>query len=278
MSDSRDETIGEVERRASEQVRALPSAAADPDFRARLAADFASGELDRAPRRARVTLLPWHRREMTRWTLAAAAAAVLVVGTLALNQGPRWHLISRHGQGLATIGGRDVALGDEARLSGMLRPGAQLVMPADGGVMLQAGDELMLSIDPGSVVTLPAAPGRWFARRVQGRVDAGTMRVTTGAAFHGAALALMTPEAQVRVTGTTFAVICDSAGTCVCVLEGVVRVGPIGSAMSDVPGGMRGYVYANRGPMVHAAMRPDEKIKLGALRQTREARMDHAGH
>jgi hypothetical protein len=34
---------------------------------------------------------------------------------------------------------------------------------------------------------------------------------------------------------------------------------------------MRGYVYANGAPMVEATMRPDEAIKLGELRQRRDA-------
>ncbi|MGH7740594.1 MAG: FecR domain-containing protein [Candidatus Eiseniibacteriota bacterium] len=267
--------LDDAGRRASEAVRALPRPAADPDFRARLVAEFTSGEIARAPRRIQVIRLPWHRREMTRWALASAAATALVVAVLALNQGPSWRVVSRHGHGLASIDGREIPLGSD-EFDHLLHAGVQLALPADGDLMLQAGDQMMLAVDPGSVVTLPEAPGRWFARRVHGRVDEGTMRVSTGAAFRGAALALMTPEAQVRVTGTTFAVICEPAGTCVCVLEGVVRVGPLGAAMADVPGGMRGYVYANGAPMAHATMRPDETVKLGELREKRDARMEHS--
>jgi ferric-dicitrate binding protein FerR (iron transport regulator) len=273
MSDPQNQGLGEPERRASEQLRALPRVPAEPEFRARLAREFASGQIEHATRRAGVIRLPWHRREMTRWAAAAAAAAALIVAVLALNQGPEWRVVSLHGRGLATLDGREVALGDGAQLDRMLRPGVQLALPSDADLLLQAGDQMMLAVDPGSVVTLPGAPGRWFARRAQGRVDAGTMRVTTGAAFHGAALAILTPEAQVRVTGTTFAVICEPTGTCVCVLEGTVRVGPLGAGMTEVPGGMRGYVFASGAPMAHAAMRPDEEIKLGRLRA---ARMDRA--
>jgi hypothetical protein len=153
----------------------------------------------------------------------------------------------------------------------MIRAGAELAMPADGDLTLRAGNQMLLSIDPGSVVTLPGTAGRWYGRRLSGRVDAGVMRVSTGVSFQGASLALRTPEAQVHVTGTTFAVICEPAGTCVCVLEGVVRVGPLGAEMAEIPGGMRGYVYANGAPMVEATMRPDEAIKLGELRQRRDA-------
>jgi ferric-dicitrate binding protein FerR (iron transport regulator) len=272
MSDAREETLSEPERLASQRVRELPRAAAEPEFRARLAADFASGRIEQAPRRGAVVVLPWHRREMTRWALGAALASALVVAALAMNQGPSWRVVSRHGGGIASVNGREVALSDGALLDRMIRAGAQLAMPADGDLTLRAGDQMMLVVDPGSVVTLPGTAVRWYGRRLSGRVDAGVMRISTGASFHGASLALRTPEAQVRVTGTTFAVICEPAGTCVCVLEGVVRVGPLGAAMAEIPGGMRGYVYANGAPMVQATMRPDETIKLGELRQRRDAR------
>ena len=271
MNDPQAMLPGEDERRAAERVRALPRAQADPEFRARLAADFASGAIERAPAAARVHRLPWHRREMTRWTLAAAAAAVLVAAALALNQGPDWRVVSARGRGLASIDGREIALGD-ANFGRLLRPGALLALPEGGELTLEAGDVMMLAVDPGSVVTLPTTPGRWFGRRVRARVDSGEMRVTTGAAFHGAVLALLTPQAQVQVTGTTLAVICESAGTCVCVLEGRVRVGPLGAAMADIPGGMRGYVYADGTPMAREVMRADEVVKLGALREARAAR------
>jgi ferric-dicitrate binding protein FerR (iron transport regulator) len=278
MNDSREETLSEPERQASQRVRELAAVAADPDFRARLAADFASGDIERMPRHAVVMPLPWHRREMTRWAVAAAAAAALVVAALALNQGPAWRVVSRHGGGLLSVDGREVALSDGASLDRMIRAGVQLATPSDGDLVLQAGDQMMLAVASGSVVTLPGTAGRWFGRRLAGRVDEGIMRVSTGAAFHGAALALRTPEAQVHVTGTTFAVICEPAGTCVCVLEGMVRVGPLGATMADIPGGMRGYVYASGAPMVRATMRPDERIELGDLLERRTMRPGHGMH
>jgi len=262
--------LTEAERRARERVRRLPRASADPEFRARLAADFTLGELERL-RRVSAIRLPWHRREMTRWALGAAVAAALVVVTLALNQGPPWRVVSLHGRGIATVDGREVALRDVPELERRMKPGAQIVLPTDADMMLRAGDEMMLALDPGAVVTLPGTPGRWFGRRAEGRVDVGTMRVSTGPTFHGAALAISTPEARLRVIGTTFAVICEPTGTCVCVLEGVVDVGPLGGPMSEIASGMRGYVYASGAPMDHEGMRPDERVKLALLRAKRIA-------
>ena len=278
VSGSRDDGMGGAERRARDQVRALGTPTADPDFRARLAADFASGTLASAPRPSSVLRLPWHAREMTRWAVAAAAAAALIVAGLMLNRGPSYRIVSQHGSGIASVDGHGVTLNDLASLERTIHPGSRIALPADGDLMLQAGNTMMVAIERGSVVTLPGTPGRWFARRVAGRVDSGILRVTTGPGFHGAALALRTPEAQVQVTGTTFAVICEPAGTCVCVLEGMVHVGPIGAAMMEIPGGLRGYVYANGAPMVRATMRPDERVMLGELRERRDRHMGAGAH
>ena len=54
------ESLTPDESRARDAVRALPQAAADPAFRARLGQQFVSGAFEPAPARAR--RLPWHRR------------------------------------------------------------------------------------------------------------------------------------------------------------------------------------------------------------------------
>jgi len=93
------------------------------------------------------------------------------------------------------------------------------------------------------------------------------VRAVTGPAFHGARLAVETPEARVEVTGTTLAIICEPTGTCVCVLDGRVRVGTRGGAgMADVSAGRRRYVFSDGRPDESAAMRPNEHVALGEFR------------
>jgi len=73
----------------------------------------------------------------------------------------------------------------------------------------------------------------------------------------------------VEVTGTTLAVICEPAGTCVCVFEGVVHVGAKGAAAEAVPGGRRRYVFSDGRPPEVADIRPAEIGKLGSFRAGR---------
>lgn len=273
MGEEREQPLGAAERRAREAVRVLPPADVDPDFRARLGDEFTSGALARATRRGGLLRLPWHDREMTRWAVAAAAAALLVAGAMWLNRGPSWKIVSAHGSGVASLDGRGVMMTDPSELEAMLHAGTRVALPADADLALMGGRRMMLVIEPGSDVTLPGIPGRWFGRRVEGRVENGVLRVTTGPEFRGAALSLRTPDARVQVTGTTFTVIAEPAGTCVCVLEGLVKVGPPGAAMADVPAGMRGYVHANGAPMERDSMRSDERLMLGRLREQRDRQM-----
>jgi ferric-dicitrate binding protein FerR (iron transport regulator) len=78
---------------------------------------------------------------------------------------------------------------------------------------------------PGTRVTLPGVPGRWWRRTVVGSVLVGEFRFKSEPGFSGSQLTLHTPEGLVEITGTLLSIQCDDSGTCVCVLEGHVRVG-----------------------------------------------------
>jgi len=270
MEEIEDQTLSAEETRARDAVRALPAAEPDPEFRARLRDEFVAGRFE--PAAVRTLRLPWHRRPMTHWTLATAAAVTIVAGGLALNQGAAWHAISAHGAGTVIVDGRPVEFSADTDLDALFRPGTRIVMPDDADVTLRSGDAMLAVITPGSDVTVPSLPGRWFARTGIGEVRSGELRLSTGAGFRGATLGLQTPEARVLVTGTTLAVICEPTGTCLCVLEGVAHLGTDARSMETVTAGSRGYVFADGRPMAHAEMRPNEVPLLGTLRDTaREA-------
>jgi len=268
------ESLPPDEARARDAVRGLGVPAAGPAFRARLKQDFAAGRIGES----RVLALPgsavpWYRRPAFRLALVPAALGVLVVAGMAVlsatDRGPGWTLMTARGNGAVTVDGAPVSLASRADLTRAMHAGARVSVPANAELELMSTAGLVVQVTEGTELTLPATPGRWVNRRVTGTVRRGEIRVTTGSAFHGARLHLRTPEAEVEVTGTTLAVICEPTGTCVCVHSGVVMVGAHGGGMEAVPEGRRRYVFNDGRPPESAEIRPNEGEQLGVFRDSR---------
>ena len=267
MSGSELERLQPEERRASQALRELRDPAADAGFRARLKRDFMSGAPARQPVAPR---FPGLRRPGFFWVAVPAAAAAVLIGLVMLNPGPQWEVLSARGEGAVVIDGVPVAIHYAADLERRLKPGARLVTPPEGVLEIMLPGLVAMQIAPGTDVVLPAAPGLWFAREANARLRVGEVRVTTGASFPGARLAVETPDAMVEVRGTTLAVICEPTGTCVCVLEGSVTVASKREGAGvPVTAGRRRYVWNDdRAPEV-ADIRGNE---IGELREFMEQR------
>lgn len=269
----RDDDLTPAERRVRGLVRAAGPVKADPAFRARLKDAFVSGAIEapapppRAARPARPDLrAPWEGVQWMRWGLGLASAAAMFFVVVALNRGPSWELRAVSGQGVAVIDGRPVPLNHHDEIARMIRPGSRVRVPDGADVMLASAGTMALELTAGTDAVIPATPGRWFGRGVQSEVRSGTMRITTGARFHGARLMVQTPSADVQVTGTTLAVICEPEGTCVCVLEGVVEVGPHGGPRAEVPHGRRRFVYLDDREPDADTIRQKEAVMLADFR------------
>jgi ferric-dicitrate binding protein FerR (iron transport regulator) len=247
VSDRQDSEAA-AERAARDAVRALVRPAPEPAFRARLRREFTTGRFGR-----RVPVYepqPW-------WAplrvLVPVTAVFLVLAALALNRGPDWRLVSAAGAGRVTVNGTAFSA-DDARLAARLKRGGHVRV--DGAVTLDlvAPGIAAVAMAPGAEMELSSAPGRWWARGMRAHVANGDAWFTTGRGFHGATLDVSTPEVSVRAVGTAFAVLRESGGTCVCVLEGRVRVGEAGGSLAgavEVPQGMRRVVHADRSSETH---------------------------
>ena len=274
MNGERPDLVTPEAARAREALRALAPPRPDPAFRERLKRDFVAGRI--GERRTLVLPIPGQRRLAWRLALAPAALALLAVAAWMANRGPGWSVMTTRGEGSAIVDGAPVPLASREQLGRRLRPGARLTVPAGAEVELASLSGLVVQVTAGTEFTLPATPGRWLQRRVTGAVRHGEVRVTTGHAFAGALLRLDTPEAAVEVTGTTLAVICEPAGTCVCVYDGVVRVGPGGTGMVSVPNGRRRFVFNDGRPPESAEIRPMENTKLAMFRDSRREWLEGA--
>jgi len=254
---------GAEEARVLEQIRNGSPPTADVAFRERLKEDFVSGDFAElrsvVPHAARRT----HR---VRWAVGLAAAASVMIVTLALNAAPRWTALPSSGRGTLVVDGVALPVRDTAGLTRRLRPGSRLVLRCTQDLDLVSSGLLALQLTPGTEVVLPSPPGRWFGRASRAAVDRGHVRITTGRHFDGSRLAITTPDLTVHVTGTTLAVIAESTGTCVCVLEGTARVRPNRGTMTSVPAGTRCEV-ARGEPSSHSGeIRVAERPKLLDLR------------
>lgn len=264
MNEERD-VLTPDEQRARDAVRGLAPPRAEPAFRARLKADFVSGAI--ASTRPRVVVLrPWYARPAFAWVAVPVAAAAALLLVPVLNRGPAWEMTRLTGDGIAVVDGRPIPLGHADQLARRIRPGVRVELPEGAVLELAVPGTLALELSHGADVTVPARPGRWFAREVSTEARSGEMRIATGPAFHGATLRIATLEARVEVTGTALAVICEPEGTCVCVEEGTVQVGEKAGPMVAVPAGMRRYVYNDARAPVLAPMRPEEHEALPKLK------------
>ena len=257
-----DEPLTADMERARETLRALPAAAPRAAFRSRLRQEFVTGAIESAPP-PRTLSIPWYRTSMARWGATAVAAAAALVVVSVMNQAPAWKLSDVRGEGIVVVDGVPIPTQHVEELEQHLKPGVFVQVPDGVELEIASAGELAIEYTAGTEASLPQAPGRWFQRHALAEVRVGELRFTTGSAFHGARLAIETHEARVEATGTTFAVICEPTGTCVCVYEGRVRVGTrVGVGMAMVEAGRRRYLFTDGRPDENAEMRDTEHAEL----------------
>jgi len=231
-----DEHAGDAAARAvRDAVAARTHGRPDPAFRSRLKEKFTSGRFG-APR-VPLPQRPWFARHAL---LLPVAAGLLVVAGLVANRGPDWRVVSANGDGRVHVGSASFTPGEHERIAAALRRGGDVRIEGAVTLDLVAPGVLAVTLAPGTSMTLPAAPGRWWSRAVRAHVSAGDAYFSSGRSFHGARLSVSTPEVEVLAVGTAFAVLRHEQGSCVCVMEGRVRVVTLsGGATVDVPEGMR---------------------------------------
>ncbi|MEQ1832197.1 MAG: FecR domain-containing protein [Candidatus Eisenbacteria bacterium] len=241
MSTHDDHDLTPEQRRVREALHGLTRPQADPAFRSRLRHEFVSGRI--GARRGLTFARPWFLRA---FVLVPAAVCALAVVLFAGNRGPDWRVQAVSGEGQVLVNGTAFAASDRAGIGAALKRGGRVQVEGPITVDLVAPGVAAVALSPAAEVVLSAAPNRWWSRGMRASVSAGNAYFSTGRAFHGAHLDVSTPHAQVRAVGTSFAVLCAPFGTCVCVMEGHVRVGRLGSAPGDgvdVPSGMRRIVH-----------------------------------
>lgn len=232
MNDRHDTELTPRQRAAQEAVRGLARPTADPDFRRRLKADFVAGAIAPAARPA-----AGGAKVLRLVVPALAAAAMIAVAVIGLGSRPGPELAGLDGDGRVVIDGAVMA--DADALAASLRPGARVELQGDVTLEVLYPGTLAWRLAPGTVFTLPDAPGRFLPRRLRAELEFGEVSVRTGPDFAGNALVVGTGEGDAVITGTLVDVFRNEAVTCICLIEGSCRVVSDGRDLGALDPGMR---------------------------------------
>lgn len=254
-----DDDLTLEERQVRDALRALPPVAADPRFRERLRREFRSGGIGTRRRTS------WRR-----WALAASVLLMTVGAAVLANRGAPWTLVSTSGGGVVQIDGRAIDVEDGVSLAAALAPGVLVATDAQAELLLASEGTIALVVTPGTTVRLPSVPGRWFLRTVHASLEQGELRGRTDRRFEGARLRVDLPDATVEITGTTFAVLRNIEGSCVCVLEGAVSMHDRTGTFVVAPSRRR-VVPPDGAASRDEPIRPMEAMKLEMLRDQTQA-------
>jgi hypothetical protein len=181
-----------------------------------------------------------------------------------------WTVVAVTGPGEEAIrvDGRPVAVADLAAGRFRLRGGARIALPESVAIELRWAGLVALETVAGTSFSIPGGSSGGADGSLVGRIEAGEVRFVTAPAFSGRGLRIDSEEASVEVTGTTFSVIRDSLGTCVCVEEGAVRLtARDGTGSWHVPAGRRRQHYGGGRPSEELDLRPGESMKLRMLQE-----------
>lgn len=251
------------EERAAQAVRSLDGPRMDAAFRAGLRERFVSGTLGESargesPGRRRGAVIP-----LVGLAVAATAAFVVWMGSAV----PHWTYGGAMGEtGELWVCGMLMDPGEPESIDAMLHAGTPVRTKGDLQVDLVLHDRLSLQLAPESEVTVPEWPKRWFGGAAACEVSRGEVRFATGPRYDER-LEVRSPLAVVEVTGTTLAVISGADSSCVCVLEGEVRMTDADGSVHLVEEGSRRTVYREGSPVVEEIF-PQERMKLEMLRDS----------
>ena len=190
-------------------------------------------------------------------TFALAASVLLMLFGYGAQAPHRWQLTN--------VADPDNDLrGRTDRYVGSFLTAGVLETPEHGDFELTLGAALRLRMAPCSGIVLPQAPRRWNPDVVTIAVNHGELFGSTGGHSLPSEVLLVTDELTARITGTTFAVFRIPEASCVCLLEGNIRIVPKvgGQGPIDVPAGFKCLIYKDGRPAEIVPIDGMERMKL----------------
>jgi ferric-dicitrate binding protein FerR (iron transport regulator) len=193
----------------------------------------------------------------------ALAASLLAVVVWGLQPEERWTVLETTGSEGARLSSAPAEVGAEF-------DGGVAATRADSELDVQLGGTLRVLLNSESRAVLPRGPGRWLGKSRRLTVEEGEIFGTTQGQSLGFELTLVTPEAEARILGTTFAVTRNEHGPCFCLYDGEIEVTPRDSDPVHVPMKMRIQVYAD-------GSRAPEIVDLTEMERTKLRMIQEAG-
>lgn len=192
-----------------------------------------------------------------------AALAAILNGGLG---GGDWKISALEGDGIPSVDGRPIPSTHADQLAGRIRPGARLRVPRGLTLEIRSRGALSIEITPGTDVTVPRTPGRWWGRRIACELEGGAIRIAAEEGFRGATLIVFTPAARVELAPGAVLVAAEPRGTRIGVLEGRAVAAPPGSARVTVAPGGESFLYSAAIEPAGGALGADERGALERLR------------
>lgn len=199
-------------------IRNLPAPRPDPAYRERTRkmflgqTRFETERFDRA-----ITARAWA------WSAGAlAAAAAIAVIFFSLPGTTTWQFLDTASARTVTVNGVEVPASE--LVGAELHPGTRIRVGSEGDLKLGIPDAVSFVLGPNTEVTVGSSKGLLGSPVLTAVVHQGATWGTTGPDFPAAGFKIETAQADIRITGTTFAVLSNSDTTCVCVLAGTVEV------------------------------------------------------
>ena len=269
MSERDNMNLTPEELRMQKSVRGLGEVRADEDFRAKLRAQFMSGEIAETPEipaepvvgTPKIVELPVQpRRGRRTWAFISAIAAMLTV--IFINSGdPVWQLEDVRGTGAVTINSQILGAEESSAIAELIVPEARIEVAEGVQLDIVLDGVMVVGLAGPAEFTLPAnSQGK--ASKYEVTVFDGEFRVKTGPKFPGSELVLFTTEGRVEITGTSIAVFKNAEITCVCVLEGTAMIGKDGDHLDAIVAGMRKVMFADGSDPLIIPIEPGHKENL----------------
>lgn len=213
-------------------------------FRSDLRRRFLAGEGRAAPAPA---------GRLVRWFVLAAAAAAIAGVYFLLPRDPAWR-VRVEGSGPVRVADTSLGAGDARRIAVEIGSGGRL-RTGENTVWLSLEEELEVEVRPGTTLGVTALAALRDDEPMRFELEEGEafLWLRPGDRGGGAqddrrgGLAVVTPEVNVRVTGTVLGVLAVETGTCVCVAEGRVSVFDERAGSCEVEAGRSYFVF--RGDM-----------------------------